>query len=70
MFKGENFTNFCDIYLLHWPTYGHEWSDLSQTWYGARHDETLQFDSSVNDLDCHTRLQVYGKARTYAAILL
>ena len=34
-----------------------------------KHCLILQFDSSLNDLDVHSRSQVYGKCRTYAVIL-
>ena len=35
-----------------------------------KHDEALQFDSSLNYLDVHTRSQDYGKAGTCAVILM
>ena len=30
-------------------------NDLFQTWYDAKHDETLHFDPSMNDIDVHSR---------------
>ena len=43
---------------------------LFQIWYDATHDYTLQFDSSLNDLDAHSKSQGYGKARACAGILI
>ena len=45
-------------------------NQFSQTWYDARHDWTLQFDTSLNDLVIHSRSQGHRKARTWAVILL
>ena len=44
------------------------WIDLFQTWYNARHDLTLQFDSSLNDRDASSRSPANGKGRTCAFI--
>ena len=44
--------------------------DFFQTWYATRHDITLQLDSSVHDLDFHSRSQAHETARTYATVLL
>ena len=44
-------TWFYGIYMFHCPVFGHFWTDLFQTWYGARHQYTLQFDSSLSDLE-------------------
>ena len=43
---------------------------LFQTWHGAKHCYAVQFDSSFNELDVHSRSQDYGKGRTCAVILL
>ena len=45
-------------------------TDLFETWNDARLHYTLQFDSSLNDLDVHLRSQGHGQARTFAVILL
>ena len=41
-----------------------------QSSYDARHDLSPQFDSSLNDLDVHSRTQGHGKARSCAVSLL
>ena len=48
------------------PVSGHLQTDLFQIWSDAGHDQTLEFDSSLNDLD----VLRYVKARTCALILL
>ena len=40
------------------------------SWNDAKQDQTLQFDSNLNDMDLQTRSQCYGKARICAVILL
>ena len=52
------------------PVSGQLWTVLFQTWSDAEHGWALQFDSSLNDLDVHSRSQGYGKARAYVVILL
>ena len=49
---------------------GHLWTDLIQTWHDARQDKSLQYDSSFNDLEIHSRSQGYGKAWTCSVSLL
>ena len=34
------------------------------------HEKTLQYDSSLNDLDVDSKSQAHEKARTYAFILM
>ena len=58
---------FYEIYVKHHYVSGHLWTDLFETWYVAEHYYTLQFDSSLNDLDVYSGTQGYGKG---AVILL
>ena len=48
-------TQFYNIYHQHCPLLGHLWTDLFETWCDVKHNYTLQSDSSLNDLDVHTR---------------
>ena len=42
-----------------------------QTWYHDRHDKSLHFGTSVNDLDFYAKPQKgFEKARTCSVILL
>ena len=54
IFKGEI---SADLILWNVPVLGHLWTDFYQTWYDAKHDQTLLFVSSLNYLDVHLRSQ-------------
>ena len=54
-FKGENCAEwFYEMDVQHHVS-GHLWANLFETWYDAKHCKTLWFDSSLNDLDIHSR---------------
>ena len=64
---------WCDFikYTINiYPVLGHTWADLFRTWYYTRNDWTLQFNSSVNNFDVHSRSQGHENARTCAVIIL
>ena len=71
MFKRENSADVISWNIYIWCRHvsWHLWTDLFQTWYGTKHYYSLQFDSSLNDLDVLSRSQGYEKARSCAVIL-
>ena len=50
---------FCTAYFYHWLACRHLWINIFQTWYDDRHNQSLHFDTSLNDLDLHWRSQFY-----------
>ena len=74
LFCASNIQVYSNLRILlicyHCPVLGHLVAHLFQTLCDAKHNQTVQCNSSLNDLDIHPRSQGYGKARSCAVILL
>ena len=70
LFKGENSTAVISLSIrLISSCIRTLVSPFASNLINAKHDLTLQFDSSVNEVDIHSRSQDHGKAGTCAVIL-
>ena len=54
----------------YWLAFGYLLTSFFQTRYDDWHYLILQFDTSLNDLDCYSRSQLYEKAKTFALFSL
>ena len=58
--------SICEIYLYHWIVFGCLQIDFFYAWYDDRCDWTVQFNTSLNDINRQSRWQACKKAKTCA----
>ena len=66
--KGGNPTQFCFSKTSHWLAFGQSSIKFLQTCQEDSHNWTQQFDSSLNDVDLHSRSQLNEKAKSSAFV--
>ena len=58
----------CPFYVQKREPYRHLQCDFFQTWYDDRDHYALHFGISLDDLDLHSRAQLYEKSKTPVSI--
>ena len=66
--KGSNCCFTDNQKLECWHAFGWFWTNVVQTWYDGRHYWTQQFDTSISDLDPHSRPCVHKSKNFYAKL--
>ena len=72
IFSGENGTNVLLFFKTKycWLVYRHLLTDFFETWHGDRDYEALHRDINLDDLDLHSRSQLYEKFKILVSIFL